>query len=208
MDLSIKNCRKCHILDPQTGAMLSEAAVSYTRENEIYHTFPGWELVMEEAYLMPVVFFDSINGLVTCNCSICQIEPVIDKKGDYHGFCHILSVKNTADRHEDFRLPLTITVNMSYIDPETGRSGGIGGVTSNISAGGVYIIAAQKLPVQVFYTHFQHNVLPIAPQTRVLRTEPLSNGKYGYGCCFEDLSSYTESLLRRFIFHMESIHKK
>lgn len=38
----------------------------------------------EEAYLMPVVFFDSINGLVTCNCSICQIEPVIDKKGYYH----------------------------------------------------------------------------------------------------------------------------
>lgn len=207
MNKVIKNCRKCHILDSQSGSPLCEADVLITKSDEIELTFSGWKPDLKSVYKQPVIFYDSVNGLVTCSCNLCEIRPLTEKAGFYHAVCQIESVQDLMDRHEDFRLTLSLAVTIQYLDAH-GRKNSTVGLTKNISAGGIYVMTAEKLPSKDIVLHFIQNVLPISPRAAVLREELLENGKYGYGCRFVQLSPYTESLLRGYIFQMETIHRK
>lgn len=208
MDLPIKNCRKCHILQSKNGSLLCEAKVIFTQSNEIKLAFRGWKPTLKSTYKLPVVFYDSVNGLVTCSCTLCEIQPVEESSGYFHALCKIQAVHDLMDRHEDFRLPISLTVTLTYVDPVTGTTQNTGGVTVNISAGGIYVITAMKLPVKFFRISFYADILPIIPLAKVLREEPLENGSFGYGCRFENLSPGYESLLRGYIFQMETQHKR
>lgn len=207
MNKLIKSCRKCHILDSQNGSPLCEADVFVTQSDEIQLTFSGWKPDLKKTYKQPVIFYDSVNGLVTCSCNLCEIRPVTEKSGYYHAICLIESVQDLMDRHEDFRLSLSLAVTINYID-EHRHTKSTMGLTKNISAGGVYLITAERLPSKDIVIHFIQDVLPISPRAAVLREELLENGKYGYGCRFVQLSPYTESLLRGYIFQMETIHRR
>lgn len=207
MDSLLKNCRKCHILSSQNGSLLCEADVSFTRTGDILLTFSGWKPKLKSVYKQPVIFYDSVNGLVTCSCNLCEIRPVTENSGYFYADCQIESVQDLMDRHEDFRLKLSLAVTISYID-SSGRRKNTMGLTENISAGGVYLIAAEKLAVKDIVVHFLQDVLPISPRAEILREELLDNGKFGYGCRFIQLSPYAESLLRGYIFQMETIHRK
>lgn len=203
----IKNCRKCHILDSQNGSPLCEADVFVRKTDEFELIFSGWKPNLKSVYKQPVIFYDSVNGLVTCSCNLCEIRPVTEKSGYYHALCRIESVQDLMDRHEDFRIKLSLAVTINYMD-EHGRTKNTMGLTRNISAGGVYLITAEKLPARDIIIHFIQDVLPISPRAAILREELLDNGKFGYGCRFMQLSPYTESLLRGYIFQMETIHRK
>lgn len=206
MNLPIKSCRKCHILQSKNGSLLCEARVNFTTENEIELIFQGWKPSLRSTYKLPVIFYDSVNGLVSCSCTLCEIQPLEEKSGYYHALCKIQAVHDLLDRHEDFRLPISLTVTLTFVDPESGQTRDEGAITCNISAGGVYIITAQELPVTSFRISFNANILPISPWAKILRKEKLENGSFGYGCRFEHLSAASESLLRGYIFQMETHH--
>lgn len=208
MDLPIKNSRKCYLLNSENDSFQCQGIVEYIFGEEIYITFEQLSTKQTQLYDQSILFYDAINGLVTCTCDLLDLKPSIEKKNRLKALCMIKDVQNTVNRHEDFRLSLSIAISLDFVRPGAKKSEMISAMTSNISAGGLYFITAERLPVSVFRVRFYHNILPFVFQARVLREEQLEYNQFGYGCRFENLSPNAESALRGYIFQMETLHKR
>lgn len=205
--LPIKNCRKCYLLHPRNNSFLCQANVEFSGDEEITLSFTDWNPRKKSICGQAVLFYDSVNGLVTCTCDLLDIRPDPEKKGYHKALCRIQSIQDLVNRHEDFRLSISLSIRVTYSDAQGKKPVTVDGITTNLSAGGLYFITAEPLPVPSFQIRFYHNILPFVFQARVLRKNELGNKRFGYGCCFENLSSNAESMLRGYIFQMESRHK-
>lgn len=208
MDLPIKNCRKCYLLNPQNNSFQCQGNVEYIFGEEIYISFENFNLNKAQLYDQSILFYDAVNGLVTCTCDLLDFKPCEKKENRVKALCLIKEVQNAVNRHEDFRLSLSLAISLDFIRPGAKKMEMISAMTTNISAGGLYFITAEQLPVPVFQLRFSHNILPFIFQARILREEQLEYNQFGYGCRFENLSSNAESALRGYIFQMETLHKR
>lgn len=73
---------------------------------------------------------------------------------------------------------------------------------SDISAGGLAFYSDEKLvPDQLYFLFFPYTKEPVELIFLVLRCSELEDGKYFYGCKFDNISIYAERMLRSFVYY-------
>ena len=117
MDLPIKNCRKCYLLNPENESFQCQGNVEYIVGEEIYISFEHLSTAQTQLYDQSILFYDAVNGLVTCTCDLLDLKPSGEKKNLIRALCLIKDVQNTVNRHEDFRLTLSLAISLNFIRP-------------------------------------------------------------------------------------------
>lgn len=113
------------------------------------------------------------------------------------------------NRRADFRLSLSLPINISYIDPQTKRTRNISCHTNNLSVGGLFLITQQQLPPSLhFIIRFRNRELPFAPQATILMERKNDDGTYGYACKFENCSEEFEGQVRGYLFRQETLQRR
>ena len=157
-----------------------------------------------------IVFYDPIEGLVTCRCLLTSPLAVDRQSRSFR--CQVLEYLSRDQRREDIKISLTSKVTITLELPEGTIEAPA--ILYNISAGGVYLVTDVKLKPgdQVsFYFHDAGGTIPLTAEVLRIETRPdrYSRPVVGYGCQFVDMASMYELQLRSFVFKEERrIHSK
>lgn len=209
----LMHCKRVDILDDD-DKLLCKAEVDVDSINSLLVIVPrSFEYQAQDDF--KTVFYDPIQGLVTCRVSF---NAPLPRPGDRLSLrCAITQSISQQNRRMDLKIPVRYNtfakvIRKSYertIDPEEGYPAEL----VNISAGGVYII----LPIVLFRFHrisftFDANGVQVPLIAEILRVEDRSaKGKqlFGYGCRFVEMQPQHESVLRNYVFHRErTLHEK
>ena len=203
----LKKCKKAEIYTLADEA-ICEAEVFRDMEGELWLSIPG-DVNLETAESYTVIFFDSVSGLLRCQCSMGEARPISDERISVP--CRIVEIKETTQRRQDLKIYFETNLEMfcSYVPgtavgiPERFKA-----VSRDISAGGIYFTCEYRLPegtVVQFQLHGASKPLLLA--ARVLRFESVDerDGKpqFGHGCQFIEMRPQTEAVLRNYIFRQE-----
>lgn len=203
----LKKCKKAEIYTLADEA-ICEAEVFRDMEGELWLSIPG-DVNLETAESYTVIFFDSVSGLLRCQCSMGEARPISDERISVP--CSIIEIKETTQRRQDLKIYFETNLEMfcSYV-PSTavGIPERFKAVSRDISAGGIYFTCEYRLPegtVVQFQLHGASKPLLLA--ARVLRFESVDerDGKpqFGHGCQFIEMRPQTEAVLRNYIFRQE-----
>ncbi len=195
------HCKKAEVFDKATGQSIA-AAVSVGPMDSLLVTLPR-SFKHSSADPVQVVFYDPVEGLVTCRCTLSA--PLITDDRQHCSYrCQVLDRLSQEQRREDIKIPLTSKVTVTLETPE--RTLEAPATIYNISAGGIYM-AVTDLELnpgdQVsFYFHDAGGTIPLTAEVlRVeVRRDRYSRPVKGYGCQFVDLAAMYELQLRGFVF--------
>jgi len=205
-----ERCKKADILE-KNGELLCRARVQVGHTGNIMMVIPTAVSYRPNA-LYHVIFYDPVNGLVTCRCRLSASVRL--PGGELCSLrCEVQERLATRQRRQDVKVPVQINVmihptvmpNDTFRVPELGCPA----VIDNISAGGVYLRAG--IPLEAgrrmwFSLRLGGEELTLSVQ--VLRGERSSfqagqGETFGYGCKFVNLLTRQETLLRSFVFQEE-----
>ena len=204
-----ERCKKADILE-KSGDLLCRARVSVGRSGDILMII-STAAVYKPNSLYHVIFYDPVNGLVTCKCRLSA--SVTLPGGELCSLrCEVQNRLATRQRRQDVKVPvqLNVMIHVSFEPGDTVRVPELGypATIENISAGGVFIRTALPLAVgRRIWFNLRQTGEELTLSAQVLRVEnptiQAGRGAYGYGCRFVNLLSRQETLLRSFVFQEE-----
>ena len=165
-----------------------------------------------------IVFYDGIQGLVTCKCSLsARVKVVGTESGDlgraiYKVPCRIDELIGVDQRRRDLKVRVSIPVMLETAD-EQGKVIHISAKLKDISAGGIGFESPEKLKEnQIFSFMFETDAGDTRLKASVLWVSEVSeNGEepfYRYGSRYFGLSTYQESMVRKFTFQEQLKRRK
>lgn len=215
----LKDCHKASIYTVDKD-YLCDAHVSRITDGTALFTFdePGADYLRSEVL---ATFYDNKKGLISCYCRLSCYKEYAVSPGVWNSsaVCTFGKVVTSLQRRNDLKVRVNIPTLLSFSDggDDSCRTEG---TVRDISAGGVFIICSNSLPIgQVFQFSFkagQKNLLLTAEVLRVHSpgqipgAEPFmpDSDAFGYGCRFIHMTSYEEAAVRSFVFQQDSKSKK
>lgn len=157
-----------------------------------------------------IVFYDSVQGLVTCKCRLSgRVKINGDESGEignaiYKVPCLIDELIGIEQRRRDLKVRVSIPVTLETADAD-GKVTHIAAKVKDISAGGMGLEAAVELKEsQIFSLLFETDSDCTRLKACILWVEKISGENeppcYRYGSRFFDMTTYQESMVRRFTF--------
>ena len=205
-----EQCKKADILE-KNGELLCRARVNVGQSGDMMLIIPTAASYKPNT-LYHVLFYDPVNGLVTCKCRL-SLPIVLPGRELCSLRCEVQNRLASRQRRQDVKVSVQINVmiHSSFEPGDTVRVPELGypAVIDNISAGGVYLRTSLPLAVgrRIWFT-----IRPAGEEmtlsAQVLRIEraagkPGQGRMFGYGCKFINLLSRQETILRSFVFQEE-----
>lgn len=202
----LKKCRKAEIYSGDT--LICEAEVFRDLADDVWLSIPK-DLSWESPESYTVLFYDSISGLLLCQCALGEPQELSDEVDSVS--CKILEVLKAEQRRMDLKIQFSTSLELSctYVPGQPSHiPSRIDAESRDLSAGGIYFISEYQLPVESVVQFQLHGASkPLLLSARVLRTEelPLKKGipQYGHGCQFIEMKPQTEAVLRNYIFRQD-----
>lgn len=165
-----------------------------------------------------IVFYDDIQGLVTCKCSLsARVKVVGTESGDigraiYKVPCRIDELIGVEQRRRDLKVRVSISSMLETSD-EQGNVIHLPAKIKDISAGGIGFESSEKLKEnQIFSFLFETDAGDTRLKASVLWVKEVAkNGAepfYRYGSRYFDLSKYQESMVRKYTFQEQLKRRK
>ncbi|WP_097004726.1 PilZ domain-containing protein [Lacrimispora amygdalina] len=165
-----------------------------------------------------IVFYDGIQGLVTCKCSLsARVKVVGTESGDigraiYKVPCRIDELIGVEQRRRDLKVRVSISSMLETSD-EQGNVIHLPAKIKDISAGGIGFESSEKLKEnQIFSFSFETDAGDTRLKASVLWVKEVAeNGEepfYRYGSRYFDLSKYQESMVRKYTFQEQLKRRK
>ena len=194
------HCKKAEVFDKATGQSIA-AAVSVGPMDSLLVTLPR-SFKHSSADPVQVVFYDPVEGLVTCRCTL-SAPLVTDDRQHCSYRCQVLDRLSQEQRREDIKVSLSAKVTVTLEAPDQTLEAPA--TIYNISAGGIYMVTDLDLQPgdQVFfYFHDAGGTIPLTAEVLRIETRPdrYSRPVKGYGCRFVDLAAMYELQLRGYVF--------
>lgn len=204
-----ERCKKADILE-KTGELLCRARVNVGHSGDILMIVPTVAAYRPNS-LYHVIFYDPVNGLVTCKCRLSA--PIGLPGGELCSLrCEVQDRLATRQRRQDVKVPvqLNVMIHSSFEPGDTVRVPELGypATVDNLSAGGVYLRTALSLAAgRRIWFNLRQPGEDLTLTAQILRVENATAqpGRriYGYGCKFVNLLPRQETLLRSFVFQEE-----
>ena len=205
-----ERCKKADILE-KSGELLCRARVNVGRSGDILMIIPTAAAYKPNS-LYHVIFYDPVNGLVTCKCRLST--PVMMPGGELCSLrCEVQDRLTSRQRRQDVKVQVQINVmiHSTFLPGDTLQLPEMGypATIDNISAGGVYLRTALHMePGRKLWFNLRQTGEELSLSVQILRVEkaapqPGHPEMYGYGCKFINLLSRQETLLRSFVFQEE-----
>ena len=204
-----EHCKKADILE-KSGDLLCRARVSVGRSGDILMII-STAAVYKPNSLYHVIFYDPVNGLVTCKCRLSA--SITLPGGELCSLrCEIQNRLASRQRRQDVKVPvqLNVMIHVSFEPGDTVRVPELGypATIENISAGGIFMRTALPLAVgRRIWFNLRQTGEELTLSAQVLRVENATSQPghraFGYGCKFVNLLSRQETLLRSFVFQEE-----
>lgn len=165
-----------------------------------------------------IVFYDGVQGLVTCKCRLsARVRINGTESGEEAGAiykvpCQIDELIGIEQRRSDLKVRVSIPVVLETSDSD-GKVTHIEAKMKDISAGGAGFESADKLnEEQIFSFLFNTDNGCTRLKGCILWVKKLSeeeeNPCYRYGSRFFDMTSYQESMVRKFTFQEQLKRRK
>ena len=193
----LNDCTVCAVYGPD-GETQQRVSVSCSGEQIIL--LPGAEHELSDSAKVRIDLFDSQMGYIQTNCQIAvrkNDDPAI--KSAWVADCSILEVLQIREMRRFVRVGLGKEVVMTL----SGK-GEFEAVIQNISEGGIFFVSttrAQWGDIVSFSYCFMEQEYQM--KAEVLREEELLNGRYGYGCEFQELPKGAGRDIRQFVYLRE-----
>ncbi|WP_313153382.1 PilZ domain-containing protein [Lacrimispora sp.] len=157
-----------------------------------------------------IVFYDGVQGLVTCKCRLSgRVKINGDEIGEianaiYKVPCLIDELIGIEQRRRDLKVRISLPVTLETADSD-GKVTHIAAKIKDISAGGIGLESAVELKQeQIFSFLFETGSDCTRLKGSILWVDKLSGENdpplYRYGSRFFDMTSYQESMVRKFTF--------
>lgn len=164
-----------------------------------------------------IVFYDGIQGLVTCKCRLSARvklsgrEKGVTGRAVYKVPCKIDELLGVEQRRRDLKVRVSFPILLETSDAD-GKITHIAAKVRDVSAGGIGLESAQKMEAQQSFSFlFDTDAGCTRLKATVLWGKKLSYEDeppyYRYGCRFIDLTVYQESMVRKFTFQ-EQLRKR
>ncbi|WP_313186422.1 PilZ domain-containing protein [Lacrimispora sp.] len=159
---------------------------------------------------MIIVFYDGIQGLVTCKCRLYE-KLKLEEKPYYMLSCRIMERIEDLERRHDAKVKVDIPVVLEMAgDDETLLH--ISAVIKNISSGGIGFESKEELKERGLFsflmdTNFGCVRLKGCVLWKKERTDENGKHSYRYGGHFHDMTSHQESVLERYLL-IEKVKEK
>ena len=212
----LKECEKACIYSFD-GVFLAEVKVVDSEKESMALIFEEEDMDKVNTESV-IVFYDGIQGLVTCKCSLsARVKVVGDEMGDlgraiYKVPCRIDELIGVEQRRIDLKVRVSIPVVLETAD-ELGKVTHIPAKLKDISAGGIGFESQSKLKEnQIFSFEFETDTGNTRLKASVLWIrEVAEKGEepfYRYGSRYFGLSTYQESMIRKFTFQEQLKRRK
>ncbi|ADL05946.1 PilZ domain-containing protein [Lacrimispora saccharolytica] len=157
-----------------------------------------------------IVFYDGVQGLVTCRCRLSgRVKISGDESGEignaiYKVPCLVDELIGIEQRRRDLKVRISMPVTLETADAD-GKVTHIAAKAKDISAGGIGLEAAVELKEsQVFSFLFDTDSDCTRLKASILWVKKISEEneppRYRYGSRFFDMTTYQESMVRKFTF--------
>jgi c-di-GMP-binding flagellar brake protein YcgR len=157
-----------------------------------------------------IVFYDDVQGLVTCKCRLSgRVKISGDEIGEvgnaiYKVPCMVDELIGTEQRRRDLKVKVSLPVLLETADAD-GKVTHIAARIKDISAGGIGFESAYELEhEQIFSFLFETGIDCTRLKGCILWVNKITGEDeppcYRYGSRFFDLTSYQESLVRKYTF--------
>ena len=204
-----ERCKKADILE-KNGELLCRARVNVGQSGDILMIVPTAAAYKPNS-LYHVIFYDPVNGLVTCKCRLSA--PIALPGGELCSLrCEVQEQLAQDQRRQDVKIPLGLNIMLHSAyqpgDPVRPPELGVPATIVNISAGGVYLRTSLLLTKgRRVWFDFMEAGEKLTLSAQILRVEDASLSQnqilYGYGCKFVNMLSRHEAALRSFIFQQQ-----
>lgn len=165
-----------------------------------------------------VVFYDAMQGLVTCKCRLsARVKISGNETGEkgreiYKVPCMVDELVGAEQRRLDLKVRVSIPIKLETSD-EDGKVTHIAAKIKDISAGGVGLESAHKLKEeQIFSFPLYTDAGCVRLKACILWEKRLSHEEepplYRYGSRFFDMTSQHESMVRKFTFQEQLKRRK
>ena len=161
---------------------------------------PGTEHELSDSAKVRIDFFDSQIGYVQTECRLAvrkTDDPAIQSA--WVADCSILEVLQIREMRRFIRVGLGKEVVMTLLG-----KGDFEALIQNISEGGIFFVSTTRVQcgdiVSFSYCFMEQEY---QMKAEVLREEELLNGRYGYGCQFQELPKGAGRDIRQFVYLRE-----
>ena len=189
--IRLKDCNRAVVYGTD-NKKLSNARVLDTGSS-VYLFFDNPNL--RQAHVKVYIDFYRSTGIMRCWCdlNIRKNKQIGNNQEVWAADCKILELIQVIQRHKDFRVMINMPVFYSTEFRSITR-----GVIKNISAGGIYLVTNEILQngTKIFYEHMLDGRLCEIKAYVVYGVRIEGSYKYGYGCCFDELSTQTSNTIR------------
>lgn len=145
-----------------------------------------------------VDLYDRSQGVLRSRCELVIQRNSLPTRArePWMATCDVIDVLEVYQRQKDLRVNVNIRTEFLA---EKGWY--FPGIIGNISAGGIFLITAQTLKKNDYFTfHYRFTSEECEVRARVIRVGGLVRGEYSYGCQFVGISAETEAAIRKFVF--------
>ena len=194
-------------------SFIYEGRAEYDREAKTIYIRGGKSDVEKVAALggdCLVHYTDSAQGVFDFYCRYTGFE----QDGVHFDMVMLVDdIIQTTQRRQDLKMKTNISIKLTLLDqgdkvltdPETMRSVTVPAMLRDISAGGIMIDTERELPVnQKLLFPFDKGSSPIMVSAQVIREQPPVNDYYRYGCRFINNTVSKESIIREYVFRLET----
>lgn len=200
--MSFYYCKKAEIHDTANDCVIP-VTVSTGAMNSLLITAPR-DFKHTPSEPVEMVFYDPIQGLVTCRCLLTSPLNVDRQHRSFR--CQVLEILSRDQRRQDIKISLTAKVTITLERPD--RTLEAPATLYNISAGGVYLVTDLELKPGdqlFFYFHDAGGTIPLTAEVLRIETrlDRYSRPVVGYGCKFVDMANMYDLQLRSYVFKEE-----
>ena len=191
------HCTVCAVYGPDGE---TQKRIPVNCAGEQITLLPGTEHELSDSAKVRIDFFDSQIGYVQTECRLAvrkNDDPAIQSA--WVADCSILEVLQIREMRRFIRVGLGKVVVMTLLG-----KGDFEALIQNISEGGIFFVSTTRVQcgdiVSFSYCFMEQEY---QMKAEVLREEELLNGRYGYGCQFQELPKGAGRDIRQFVYLRE-----
>lgn len=191
------HCTVCAVYGPDGE---TQKRIPVNCAGEQITLLPGTEHELSDSAKVRIDFFDSQIGYVQTECRLAvrkNDDPAIQSA--WVADCSILEVLQIREMRRFIRVGLGKEVVMTLLG-----KGDFEALIQNISEGGIFFVSTTRVQcgdiVSFSYCFMEQEY---QMKAEVLREEELLNGRYGYGCQFQELPKGAGRDIRQFVYLRE-----
>lgn len=207
-----KECEKACIYTLE-GAFIAEAKVVNLEQETMGLIFEEQD-VEKISPQSVIVFYDDVEGLVTCRCRLSAAQKAGAEMGEnvYQVVCQIDETLSTEQRRRDLKVHVSFPVTLETGDA-AGKAVHIDANAKNISVGGIGLESSVQMKENQVFSFLFENELGSARLKACILWSKQEQNEYGtplwlYGCRFFDMTDNEEALVRKFVFQQQLKKRK